>query len=83
MVLSDDEVHAQMDINVYGPYRLIRASLPGFRKRKTGTIINVSSVSGPDGAIGSGLYAASKFALEGRPRFVSVASHPKHDDTLT
>lgn len=62
---SDDEVHAQMDVNLYGPYRLIRAALPGLRRRKSGTIVNISSVSGIDGAIASGLYAASKFALEG------------------
>lgn len=58
-------MHSQMDVNVYGPFRLIRAALPGFRKRQNGTIVNVTSVAGIDGLPSSGLYAASKFALEG------------------
>lgn len=66
MIHSDAEIHAQMDVNVYGPFRLIRAALPGFRQRKSGTIVNISSVSGIDGSIASGLYAMSKFALEGK-----------------
>ncbi|KAF2172615.1 hypothetical protein M409DRAFT_62382 [Zasmidium cellare ATCC 36951] len=45
---ADEEVHAQMDVNFYSPYRLIRAALPLFRQRKSGTIVNISSVAGID-----------------------------------
>lgn len=62
-----------MDVNFYGPYRLIRAALPSFRKRKSGTIVNISSVSGIDGGIASGLYVASKFAVEGTFNCMRVA----------
>lgn len=62
----DDEAVTQMETNFFGPHRLIRAALPGFRIRKTGTIVNITSVAGIDGLPSCGLYAASKFALEGK-----------------
>lgn len=58
-------MHAQFATNFFGPISLIQALLPGMRARKEGTIVNVSSIAGVDGLPSSGLYAASKFALEG------------------
>ncbi|KAL6715469.1 hypothetical protein ACLMJK_006430 [Lecanora helva] len=63
--ISDEEARLQMETNFFGPRRLIREALPGFRARKSGTIVNISSRGGIDGVPGGGLYAASKFALEG------------------
>ena len=54
-----------MEVTFYGPLRLIQAALPGLRKRKNGTVVNISSIAGIDGLPSCGLYAASKFALEG------------------
>ena len=59
-----DAVHRQFDVNVYGPHRLIRAVLPHMRRRRQGTIVNVSSVAGRLSFPGGGVYAGSKFALE-------------------
>lgn len=56
-----------METNFFGPHRLIRAALPGFRARKSGAIIKITSVAGIDGLPSCGLYAATKFALEGTP----------------
>ncbi|SNZ13044.1 NADP-dependent 3-hydroxy acid dehydrogenase YdfG [Natronoarchaeum philippinense] len=57
-------VSEQFDVNVYGPHRLIRAVLPHMRERRTGTIVNVSSVAGRISYPGNGVYCGSKFALE-------------------
>jgi len=73
--LPTDAVHEQFDVNVYGPHRLIRAVAPHMRERKTGTIVNVSSVAGRLSYPGSGVYSGSKFALEA----ISDALRPELD----
>lgn len=52
------------DTNVYGLHRMARAVLPGMRKRKSGVIFNVSSQQGRVIRPASGLYSATKFAVE-------------------
>lgn len=55
----------QYQTNVYGPLFTTQAALPGMRKRRSGTVVNVSSVGGQDSQASCGIYASSKFALEG------------------
>lgn len=51
-------------INATGAYNMIHAILPQMRQRKSGTIINISSVTGKRAlALGGVAYAASKFAM--------------------
>lgn len=59
-----DEVRELYNTNIFGVLRTVKAVLPAMRKRKSGTIINISSVNG---LLSFGLYAmysSSKFALE-------------------
>jgi NAD(P)-dependent dehydrogenase (short-subunit alcohol dehydrogenase family) len=50
--------------NFFGPVDLIQAVLPGMRARRSGTIINISSIGARVSPPGSGFYAATKAALE-------------------
>ncbi|KAL7907609.1 hypothetical protein GGI35DRAFT_454472 [Trichoderma velutinum] len=63
--ISDIEAHAQMETNFHGTLRTIRAVLPTFRSRRSGTIVNITSGAGFIGLASRGLYCSSKFAVEG------------------
>ncbi|KON88387.1 short-chain dehydrogenase [Sporosarcina globispora] len=60
-----DEYRDQFETNVFGTIALSQAVLPYMRKQRSGTIINISSISGRIGFPGLSPYAASKFAIEG------------------
>ncbi|MDD4994020.1 MAG: oxidoreductase [Paludibacter sp.] len=62
---SGEEVKANYETNVFGLLNVVRAALPYMRAQRSGHIINISSVGGLTGSIGWGLYASTKFAVEG------------------
>jgi NAD(P)-dependent dehydrogenase (short-subunit alcohol dehydrogenase family) len=55
---------AVMETNYFGPVRTIQAWLPHMRERRSGCIVNVSSVAGRIACSPLAPYCASKFALE-------------------
>ena len=59
------ECLAQLDLNIVGNIRLVKAVLPGMRAQKSGLIIQLSSIAGRFSAPGFGIYNASKFGVEG------------------
>ncbi|QIL77431.1 oxidoreductase [Hymenobacter sp. HDW8] len=62
--ITAEEVHRQFDVNVFGPLHVLRAVLPHLRERKSGHVINITSIGGLKTFPGVGVYNASKFALE-------------------
>ena len=62
---DEREIRAQFDANVFGLFAMTRAVLPDMRARRSGAIVNVTSVAGLVGFPASGYYAASKHAVEG------------------
>jgi NAD(P)-dependent dehydrogenase (short-subunit alcohol dehydrogenase family) len=60
-----EDVQKLFATNVFGPVALIKAVLPGMRARRSGTIVNVSSIGARISPPGSGYYSATKAALEG------------------
>ena len=59
------DAQAQLDTNLLGVIRMVKAVLPVMRQQGLGRIINISSIVGHVAAPHFGLYATSKFALEG------------------
>ena len=54
-----------METNFFGGLRCIKAVVPSMRERKSGCIINITSVAGQFAMPPQGPYAASKWAFEG------------------
>jgi NAD(P)-dependent dehydrogenase (short-subunit alcohol dehydrogenase family) len=62
---TDAELRSLFDVQVFGPAALIRAVLPHMRGRRSGTIVQMSSMGGQMSFAGFAAYSATKFALEG------------------
>jgi NAD(P)-dependent dehydrogenase (short-subunit alcohol dehydrogenase family) len=64
--LTDKESRENFDANVFGVLNVIRHVMPHLRAKKSGHIINISSIAGFLGAFpGWGIYNATKFAVAG------------------
>jgi NAD(P)-dependent dehydrogenase (short-subunit alcohol dehydrogenase family) len=59
------EMRRQFDVNVFGAVAMIKAVLPFMRERRSGHILNITSMGGHITMPGIAYYCGSKFALEG------------------
>lgn len=60
-----DDLRRQFDVNVFGAVAMIKAVLPQMRERRSGHIVNITSMVGLAALPGIAYYCGSKFALEG------------------
>jgi NAD(P)-dependent dehydrogenase (short-subunit alcohol dehydrogenase family) len=63
--ITQAQVRRQFEINVFGLMNVTKSLLPHFRSRRSGTIINVSSMGGIVTFPTFSVYHATKFAVEG------------------
>jgi NAD(P)-dependent dehydrogenase (short-subunit alcohol dehydrogenase family) len=59
------EAQINFNTNVFGTLAVIQAALPIMREQRSGRILTVSSIGGVIGFPTGGIYAATKFAVEG------------------
>lgn len=62
---EEEQVRAIFETNFFGLVNLTNAILPGMRKRRSGHIVNISSIGGLMSFAATGYYHATKFAVEG------------------
>ncbi len=63
--VTEEEMFAQFDVNVFGVMRMCKAVIPKMRTARSGVIINISSFLGKIGLPLLTFYNASKYAVEG------------------
>jgi short-subunit dehydrogenase len=63
--LAQTDIDTQLDVNLRGLIQVTRAVLPSMLARRTGTIINMSSVAGLIAAPMYSIYAATKYGVRG------------------
>lgn len=69
--MKDEDFDAVLDTNLKGAFNMIRACYSGFIRKKSGKIINISSVSGIMGNAGQANYSASKAGVIGLTKSVA------------
>ena len=72
MRMKDDEWQQVQDVNLTAPFKLIRASIRGMMKRRTGRVINITSIVGVTGNPGQANYCASKAGMIGMSKAMAM-----------
>jgi 3-oxoacyl-[acyl-carrier protein] reductase len=71
-LLSDEDIRTVLDTNIGGVFNVTRAVVPHMISRRSGRIVNLSSVAGEKGGRGQSNYAASKGAINAFTRAMAV-----------
>lgn len=72
---SVPEAQEQFDTNFFGMFRVTKAVLPGMRERRSGLIVNMSSIGGLISIPFQSFYCATKFAIEGFTEALRMEVH--------
>ena len=75
--LTEEIFRWMMDVNYHGTVNTIRCVLPGMIARKSGQIINFSSIAGVIGVFGYTAYGGSKYAVRGFSDALRAEMKPK------
>jgi NAD(P)-dependent dehydrogenase (short-subunit alcohol dehydrogenase family) len=73
---EDAAIRRQFETNFFGLAAMIRAVLPGMRARRSGGIVNISSVGGLRGTPAGGYYCATKHAVNGLSESLALEVEP-------
>lgn len=73
---EDDQVRAMFETNFFGLVAMTNAVLPGMRARKSGHIVNISSIGGLVSFGATGYYHATKYAVEGMSESLAIELAP-------
>lgn len=71
MRMTEENFRTVLDVNLTGTFNMIHACLPPFLRRRSGRIINISSISGLMGNAGQANYSASKAGLIGLTKTIA------------
>jgi short-subunit dehydrogenase len=81
--LDHAAAHRVFAVNYWGALHCIEAVLPGMRQRRNGLIVNVSSIIGRRAMPHTGVYCASKFALNALSESLRLEVRPDNVRVVT
>lgn len=73
---EDEQIRAMFETNFFGLVEMTKAVLPGMRQRRSGHIVNFSSIGGLVSFAATGYYHATKYAVEGLSESLSIELAP-------
>jgi NAD(P)-dependent dehydrogenase (short-subunit alcohol dehydrogenase family) len=73
---TEAQARAQMEVNFFGALWVSQAVLPHLRAQGSGRILQISSIGALGGFPSTGMYSASKFALEGMSEALALEAAP-------
>jgi NAD(P)-dependent dehydrogenase (short-subunit alcohol dehydrogenase family) len=73
---TEAQARAQLEVNLFGAMWVCQAVLPHLRAQASGHIVQVSSIAALGGFPSTGMYSASKFALEGMSEALAMEAAP-------